>query len=136
MTNVWDFFMNSDLFENCVSQSLYIATWFSSYVLRKICLIHVWHWALMNLYKTPYLSVFDFLRCIVHELDFWTLSISNLIFTVCVACKNLVKNEHKIKFKNKLKNQDRELDISKIKYNNALFVTSKIEFSNSPILQF
>ena len=70
----------------------------------------------MNLYKTPYLSVFDFLRCIVHELDFWTLSISNLIFTVCVACKNLVKNEHKIKFKNKLKNQDRELDISKIKY--------------------
>ena len=46
---------------------------------------------------------------LVHELDFWTLSISSLIFTVCVACKNLVKNEHKIKSKNKLKNQDREL---------------------------
>ena len=29
------------------------------------------------------------------------LSISNLIFTACVACKNQVRNRRKIKFKNK-----------------------------------
>ena len=37
---------------------------------------------------------------------------SNLIFTACVACKNLIRNRQKINFKN----QFRELEISKVKY--------------------
>ena len=41
------------------------------------------------------------------ELDFQ--SISNLIFTACVPCKNPVQNRQKIKFKN----QFREIEISK-----------------------
>jgi hypothetical protein len=52
-------------------------------------------------FLTLYLSVLDFLKSLFHEifeLDF--LSISNLIFTACVACKNLVQNIQKIKFRN------------------------------------
>ena len=45
----------------------------------------------------------------IFELHF--LSISNLIFTACVACKNSVRKRQKIK----CKNQFRELEISKIK---------------------
>ena len=37
------------------------------------------------------------------------MSISNLIFTACVACKNQVRNRQKIKFKN----QFREIEILK-----------------------
>ena len=37
---------------------------------------------------------------LIFELDF--LSISNLIFTACVACKNPVRNRQKIKFKNQV----------------------------------
>ena len=37
------------------------------------------------------------------------MSISNLIFTACVACKNQVRNRQKIKFKN----QFREIEIFK-----------------------
>ena len=50
---------------------------------------------------TSYLSVLDFLKSIFHEIDFWTwfLSISNLMFTACVACKNEVP---KMKFKNQV----------------------------------
>ena len=79
-----------------------------TYVLRKICLIHVCQkQALVNLCKTPCIW---FLKSIAHELDFWTLSISNLIFTACVACQNLVQNRQKNKFKNKFKNQVLEQD--------------------------
>jgi hypothetical protein len=44
---------------------------------------------------------------LIFEFDF--LSISNLFFTACVACKNQVQNRQKIK----LKNQFRELEILK-----------------------
>ena len=50
-----------------------------------------------------------FLKSLVHEIYFRTwfltlyfLSISNLIFTACVACKNQVWNRQKIKFKNQV----------------------------------
>ena len=50
---------------------------------------------------------------LIFELDF--LSISNLIFTACVACKNPLRNRQKIK----LNNQVRKLQISKIKFRSA-----------------
>ena len=57
---------------------------------------------------TFYLSVLEFLKSVL-ELNFELafLSISNLIFTASVACKNQVANRQKIKFKNQL----REIEI-------------------------
>ena len=55
-----------------------------------------------------------FLESLVHGIDFLTwffFSISNLIFTACLACKIQFEIDKKIKFKN----QFNELEISKIK---------------------
>ena len=57
---------------------------------------------------------------LILELDF--LSISNLVFTACVACKNPVQNRQKIK----LKNQFREIEISK---NQVQIDKGKVVFS-------
>jgi hypothetical protein len=56
-------------------------------------------------FLTPLLICTWFLKYLVHEIDFWTwfLSISNLIFTDCVACKNQVRKRQKIKFKNQVR---------------------------------
>ena len=65
------------------------------------------------------------------------MSISNLIFTACVACKNQVRDRQKIKFKNQsleieiLKNQvqiDKGIDIYKFAY--EVFVP-KIDYITS-----
>ena len=47
---------------------------------------------------TPNLSVLDLKKILFHKIDF--LTISNLIFTACVACNNQIQNRQKIKFKN------------------------------------
>ena len=71
-----------------------------------------------------YLSVLDFLESLFHEIDFWTwflnlifeldfLSISNLISTACVACKNQVQNRQKIKFKNQVQNSSSKINFAK-----------------------
>ena len=57
---------------------------------------------------------------LILELDF--LSISNLVFTACVACKNPVQNRQKIMFQN----QVCKLEISKIKCRSRKVLTLDI----------
>ena len=82
---------------------------FHALICLKLVLVH---WPLIYLYlilKNLYFTK------LIFELDF--LFISNLIFTVCVACKNQVQNRQKMKFKNQVQKSFLwNRDFFKIKY--------------------
>ena len=70
---------------------------------------------------------------LIFEIDF--LSISNLIFTACVACTNPVRNRQKIKFKNqvqKLISWTRDLRIK----SRRKFFYVKLVFRSKIIVQY
>ena len=68
------------------------------------------------------------MKSVFYEIDF--LSILNLVFTACVACKNQVQNRQKIKFKN----QFREIEILKNQVQIDKGLTKDSMFSALPLL--